>query len=539
MIRRYLKIMGEITQAYPLLIIFNVISLVLGLGATYLNLLLPKWVLDAVAQGHLNHGIKIIFFAVLYNIAVACYARLTSIKKTLCAEQMNIANIDSYLRHILSISTEQRETKNFLDRHALLMSKCCEVYNQCLSLTFQTIEAILGAIMTTVVLFWVSPLILALLMTFVILQSLVRHKTNDYEYTYSIKMTEQRRKLQFLYNLFLMPDFMRDFSLNRYRTPLLHKKDQFNAQVLNVVREKQRPIVQMSFLSALLTCLESLGVLVWFASAVSKNTIAVADFFICFNAYQTLKGNITTLIGMGLSLSFNDRYLCDLIQMREQMPPDHRQPLRQLSSIDFENVSYHYPQSSANVLDHFNLHIHQGEKILIRGANGKGKSTLIDLILGLRLPSEGQIRYNQTQATSFTHNVGEQIAEVFQNASLYPFTVEENVTLFDNEKKGRATAQAQLLHSQQFWEDHKDRRISSQFGDQGSNLSGGQAQLVFILRALTLGTKWIIFDEPTKGLDSSMEKIFFDFIKNDKEHTLILVTHSQIDTSIFDQIIDF
>lgn len=194
-------------------------------------------------------------------------------------------------------------------------------------------------------------------------------------------------------------------------------------------------------------------------------------------------------------------------------------------SISFENVCFKYINAIDNSLSYINLKIKKGECIGIVGETGSGKSTLVDLILGMLRPSEGRVLVDDqypANATQWHQKVG----YVPQAVYLIDDTIEANIAfgedIIDKDKLHRAIDAAQLtkmIHS-------LPKGLKTIVGDRGVLLSGGERQRIAIARALYRDPEVLIFDEATSALDNETEARLMETINSvSKNRTVIMIAH--------------
>ncbi len=215
-------------------------------------------------------------------------------------------------------------------------------------------------------------------------------------------------------------------------------------------------------------------------------------------------------------------------------------------SIHLENISYKYPGSQIFVLNNFTLEIIKGQKIAIIGPTGTGKSTIVNLIMGLLDPTQGKIKidgFNIAGKKAFKRKLNwrKSIAHVPQTIFLKDGTIAENIAFaedprdIDKEKLIKAAKKAQLedfILKQPF-------AYQSFVGENGVKLSGGQKQRIAIARALYKDQKVLILDEATSALDINTENGILKSILNlDMDMTIIIITHRKDSVLNCDQIID-
>ncbi len=194
--------------------------------------------------------------------------------------------------------------------------------------------------------------------------------------------------------------------------------------------------------------------------------------------------------------------------------------------IEFNNVSFKYPGNSSNTLSDINLEILHNSKVAIIGSSGAGKTTFINLLLGLLKPSAGSILVDGK-------NIEENL-KVWQSIIGY---VPQDIYLMDDTIKNNITFNEEIVDDKQLEKILKLSRLESfvnslpngletYVGERGTRISGGQRQRIGIARALFKDPKVIIFDEATNALDNENEnKIMNEILALDIKKNLIIITH--------------
>ena len=175
-------------------------------------------------------------------------------------------------------------------------------------------------------------------------------------------------------------------------------------------------------------------------------------------------------------------------------------------AIDFENVSYHYPNETKEVVKDFTLHVKKGERIAVVGSSGSGKSTVMNLLIGLLAPTSGRILVDGTPLTELSlQKYRRFISVVPQNSILFSGTIRENITYgltsYSEEELDRAVRDANVNEFLPSFPNGLDTPV----GEHGDKLSGGQKQRVSIARALIRDPRILIMDEATSALDNVSE----------------------------------
>ena len=193
-----------------------------------------------------------------------------------------------------------------------------------------------------------------------------------------------------------------------------------------------------------------------------------------------------------------------------------------------DGIQYFYPESKMPALDQISLRIQEGETVGFIGPSGAGKTTLVDLILGLFKPSKGSLLYNGEELKGSLSRWQSQIAYLPQQVFLIDNTLRNNVALGINDNE----IDDQLVHgslnnaSLQEFVDTLPQGIETKLGERGVRLSGGQRQRVAIARAFYHGRNVLVMDEATSALDHETESEIVEEIKRLKgKKTIIVIAH--------------
>jgi len=196
-------------------------------------------------------------------------------------------------------------------------------------------------------------------------------------------------------------------------------------------------------------------------------------------------------------------------------------------SLRFNSVSFRYSPEAPFAVRDVDLSIPFGASVAIVGASGAGKSTVVDLLLGLIEPTSGSIEIDGERLVDYTASWRSRVAYVPQDVSIFDSTIAQNVALtwgddFDVERVEGALARAQLL-------DLVETRlggINGRVGERGLKLSGGQRQRLGIARALYADPLVLVMDEATSALDTATEAAVTEAVRAlHGEVTVVMVAH--------------
>ncbi|HCV12981.1 MAG TPA: type I secretion system permease/ATPase [Candidatus Accumulibacter sp.] len=226
-----------------------------------------------------------------------------------------------------------------------------------------------------------------------------------------------------------------------------------------------------------------------------------------------------------MALSTLDRMMAQPIERPDATAFVHRPELS--GEIEFRDVSFSYPEQGEAALRNVSLHIAPGERVVIIGRTGSGKSTLQKLMLGLYQPSSGVVRIDgidlrQLDPADLRRNIG----CVGQDATLFYGTLRENIAIGAPYADDEAiVAAAEVAGLAEFVNRHP-KGFDMLIGERGESLSGGQRQEVAIARAVLLDPPILLFDEPTSAMDFSTEQGFKERLMRFAAHkTVVVVTY--------------
>lgn len=197
-------------------------------------------------------------------------------------------------------------------------------------------------------------------------------------------------------------------------------------------------------------------------------------------------------------------------------------------SVKLKNVSISHPENSKFALNSIDLDIAAYKFVAIVGHSGAGKTTLVDVILGINPPTSGEVLISGMSPLSAYRDFPGAVSYVPQETSLIDGTILENITagyssseLFMDEVLSAMNAAALEKYVEE-----SDLGIYTRVGERGSSISGGQRQRIAIARALFTKPRLIIFDEATSALDSETESMITNTLSKLKGTcTLITIAH--------------
>jgi ATP-binding cassette subfamily B protein len=234
------------------------------------------------------------------------------------------------------------------------------------------------------------------------------------------------------------------------------------------------------------------------------------------------------------SIAGSHASLADTIELLGQaLPAELLQPapspLLFQKDIQFRGVRFRYANDSSWVLDGLSLVIAKGARVGLVGSTGSGKSTTLDLLMGLLMPTEGELLVDGEPISGNRVRAWQQtIAHVPQSIYLADTTLAENIAfgvppdIIDLDRVQQAARQAQIAD----FIESSPEGYQAYVGERGIRLSGGQRQRIGIARALYKQASVLVFDEATSALDNATEQSVMDAIEGlNRDLTILLIAH--------------
>ncbi len=225
---------------------------------------------------------------------------------------------------------------------------------------------------------------------------------------------------------------------------------------------------------------------------------------------------------------------------KNERPPerDYRR-LPAADAVRFEHVTFRYPGTEKEILSDLSVELPLKKSIGFVGSSGAGKTTFMDLLLGLLTPDQGRICYGDSDIRDYPDAWGHKLGYIPQSIYLADDTIRRNVAFgipdseISEEQVRRALEEAQLLE----FVDGLEEGLDTMVGESGVRLSGGQRQRIGIARALYQQPEILVLDEATSALDTETEQAVMEAVERFRGRcTLLMIAHRTSTLENCDQI---
>ncbi len=291
-----------------------------------------------------------------------------------------------------------------------------------------------------------------------------------------------------------------------------------NQKILDLELKKIKLIRYLSFIQGTFMNAVRSSMMFLFMFLIFNGTITFGEFFGLW-IYQFFIFEPLNMLGV-ISNQYQEtsasmEKLQIILDMKPEDKPKNAIVLKNLESIEYKDVSFVYNESGTASVEKINLNINKGQTVAFVGPSGAGKTTIIKLMLGLYIPTEGEILLNGNVSNKVDYDLlRRRVGYVSQETQLFAGTIRENL-LFVNPNATDEKCLEALRHSSAIKIiERNGGGLDTKIGEGGIKISGGERQRLAIARALLRDPDLIVFDEATSSLDSMTEKEITDTIKD-------------------------
>lgn len=266
------------------------------------------------------------------------------------------------------------------------------------------------------------------------------------------------------------------------------------------------------------------------------NGMSPSIFTATINATLKLYNNFMRAISIYTNLREHSYYISDFMWITEYKPNIEKgegEVLEEFDNLEIQDITFKYPNTNVNSIDHLSMKLNKYDKIAIVGDNGGGKTTLTKLLLRFYNPETGKILINGKDIRTYNEaSIRAQYSIVYQDFQIYALSIAENVLMRkvngieDEEIVKKALESVGLLDKVMSFKNGIYTQVTREFDREGATFSGGETQRLVIARVFASNANVYILDEPTSALDPfSEERINKLIMQNVSNKAMIIIAH--------------
>lgn len=368
----------------------------------------------------------------------------------------------------------------------------------------------------------------------------IRNEKNPYE-----------RKLGYVNRVFYMNDYAKEVRLNTEVSELVLKDfDETNDRLLEIDKRNAGRRFGLRFIKNYVSnnfIIDVVYMIYLVYSAAVLHRISYSNVAVMRGTANRMKNRMRSFADVYPKMQEISMYVDKIHKFLDIEPKivstADREVPQKPALIELRNVSFGYGKADGYILRNINMRIEPCSKIAIVGYNGAGKTTLIKLIMRLYDPDEGEILLDGVNIKEYKlEEYRMKIGTVFQDFKLFAASVKENV-LLDFSEKGSDSEVRKAIEKSGFSErlvslsNGLDTNLTTEFEDDGVNLSGGEAQKLAIARVFYKNANLIILDEPSSALDPIAEyHLNSSMLTAAENKSVVFISHRLSTTRIADRI---
>lgn len=348
--------------------------------------------------------------------------------------------------------------------------------------------------------------------------------------------SNKRRRANYLWGLFFEIKAIKELRVFNAGKYIYQKWKRQNDELLNEETDFYKRDTSFVLLCEGIKVLGILISIVTLWVMMLNGLFSVGVFAACLNAFYVVQSSLKSLLENLSDVRVDLNYAVDYFSMLD-MEEETKGETRTCNFnhiLSMKNISFRYPGNKNNVLNNISLDICKGDKVVIVGENGGGKSTLIKILLGLYKPQRGKVFVDNDDIQQVEPNTYHKLFSIVtQEVNKYVMSIKENIVMgtFDKEEIENECLEhkieAMMKQGELAYLVDKaglDSLIGKDFG--GIELSGGEWQKLAILRAKIRDSDVLVMDEPTAALDPILEtQILQSFFDDTTDKTIVIVSH--------------
>lgn len=321
-------------------------------------------------------------------------------------------------------------------------------------------------------------------------------------------------------------------------------KNKLKEVVKNSIKQSKEIIVFMQNIS-LINQFSSILLLLFSGILIINNNLSIGIYTTFLTYMSKVFSSITSFASLNMTIKpacISIERVMEILSMEIDNINKNILPLKDtIKQIKIKELSFKYDAATDYIINNFNLDINKGDKILLKGANGTGKSTFIKIILGLYNPISGNIFINGINYSILDKKIiRNKIGVISQNVFLFRGSILENIIYGRNNKtKDDVIHLINKYHLNEYMKSFENG-LDTQINQNGSGVSGGQIQIIAFLRATLEQKDILIIDEGTSNLDLNTKEIILNILKEQNIcDIMIIISHQEDYYDFITKIVNF
>ncbi len=504
------------------------------------NSFTPMILLNAIQTKELDTIIKSILFIAIINLIIALLISITNNVLESSQAKTNFKLYNVINKKISKLEYKCLENPYYLDlKERAIFAFQNQNIPYLMMYTFSTvITSIITIVTSIIILLNLGVIIFLIILIVLVLNIVIQFSNNKITKKFYDDIIPNNRVFNYYLDVTLNKKYAKDIRLFNNTDFFINKLDNFTSEIQTTVNDWYMNNAKISIFKQMLLGLSSFGIYLFVSYKTIVNKLGISTYSLYLSTSISLVSSVNdlskSLIDCALLSKVADPFF-ELLNI-EETTSNSKLKLEEVNSIEFNDVSFKYPNTDKYILKNISFKINKGEQISIVGLNGAGKTTLVKLLCKFYEPTTGNILINDININEYNTDLfNEEVATVFQDFNIFNYSIKDNVCNFDynKEKFEDVISKVGLTEFINSLPKKEETNLGKDYDKDATELSGGQLQKLSIARALYKDSSLIILDEPTASLDPIAEaQVFEDFNKLVNNKTALYISH-RMSSSVF------
>lgn len=533
----------------PMHILLLFVKAITNMAKTLLNILLPMFLINELTGA--KEVERLLLFAgliVLNNVGMTLLDNLLQKFSAVYQEKTGNGMMKLMSEKIMNLEYSYLENPQYLDlkERAVFAIHNQNAIENMVNIIFQVVGQAFTMVGMIVILATLGPVLITVLALGIVVSLLIYGRVSKYQMQVMQEIIPINRRFGYYLSLANDKEVQKDIRLYGMSDMITGRIMKFSHETCDVFENMQvrtgKAMGQMGAVNEFVTAFSYAYVGIRTISDVLGPKLTIGALTMYVNTVVSFS-NLALNFGNGIVnlmqfLNWLEPYL-EFMTLTEETKETGKVPFAgEVETVEFQNVTFTYPNAEQPVLKNISFTIHKGEKISVVGLNGAGKSTLVKLICRMYKADSGEILINGRNIYEYEYlSYMNTISAVFQDYRLFNFTIAENISCqamnASMEKIERLVEEVGLKEKVQELPNGILSRFGKDYDTEGIEFSGGQGQKVAIARALYKEASMVILDEPASALDPIAEaEIYEKFNSLVEDKTAIYISH-RMSSSVF------
>lgn len=544
--------MGVICKYAKVYMVYGIVYIILKSIEPFINIFITRNIVNELATdkstAYLITQVSIIVLSVLF-ISVAGNLLTSGMNNRifqlddLLSEKMGRKSMSMDFEH-----TENAEVLMQAEKATTGMSFYSGGINGIMTSIIQIVNKFIILLGTMYIIALVNPVIIISIIVITVLNYFVQYKVKEMDMNFWNNAVGINRTYSYFCDIAKDFTYGKDIRIHSAKNLIFSELDKFTEDFDHFSAGHFKTLSLIGSIEVFFITVQLAVIYIFLANGLMKHEISIANFTMYITATITLSTTLKELLEQVLDLKKKASFLGEyvkFISLEDRMDKSRSREINNATfEIVFRDVSFSYPNSTDMILNKVNFTLKKGDKLSIVGLNGAGKTTMIKLLIRLYEPVSGEILLNGINIKEYDYQQYlNMFSVVFQDFSLFAYSVQDNITCGEEADKERYELSVDKAGMTEIIQKlrHKEKTmIYKIFDDEGTELSGGQAQKLAIARAYYKDAPIIIMDEPTSALDPYAEnEIYAKLNQLASNKTSIYISHRMSSCQYCDQIYVF